>query len=349
VRKHTVFYFFLAVLTALPTFLNPVPPRADNYAKDEDRLQSSGKVMKEIINVPDNIPESLLYKADCVVVIPSVLKAASIVRGAYGRGGMTCRSGEDFQGPWGAPAMMVLEGSKLSLQLGAQATDFVLLVMNPRGASSILTSKVKFGTDASAAAGLKGHDAEADLDVTLRAEVLSYSRSRGLFTGISLGGSTLRSDNDANKHIYGEKMSAKEIALHDQVTIPQPAQLLVDTLSQHTRKTGIASWYGGQQQGRKMANGQRFDRREFTAASWVFPLGTVVRVVNVKNGDSVVVTITDRGPNHNLHRVIDLSEAAAKRLDYLGQGLTRVYLYPLPSFQTVPAESLNAKPSSTRS
>jgi lipid-binding SYLF domain-containing protein len=339
----------LAVLTALLTFLNPVPARADDNAKDEDRLQSSGKVMKEIVNVPDNIPESLLYKADCVVVIPSVLKAASIARGTYGRGAMTCRSGEDSQGLWGAPTMMAFEGSKLSVQLGAQATDFVLLIMNPRSVSSILTSMVKFGTDVSVAAGPVGRDAEADSDVTLRAEVLSYSRSRGLFAGISLGGSTLRPDNDANKHIYGEKMSAKEIARQNEVTIPQPAQLLIDTLNQHTRKIGIASWYGGQQQGRKMANGQRFDRRELTAASWVFPLGTLVRVVNVKNGDSVVVTITDRGPNHNLHRVIDLSEAAAKRLDYLGQGLTRVYLYPLPSFQTIPVESLNTKPSGTKS
>jgi rare lipoprotein A (peptidoglycan hydrolase) len=299
--------------------------------------------MKQIVNVPDNIPERLLYKAYCVVVIPSVLKAASIARGTYGRGTMTCRSGKDFQGLWGAPTMMVIEGSRLR-----QTTDFVLLVMNPRGVSSILTSKVKFGTDASVAAGPVGRDAEADSDAALRSEVLSYSRSRGLFAGISLSDSTLSPDNDANRHIYGEKISAKEIALQNEVTIPQPAQLLVDTLNQHIRKTGIASWYGGQHQGRKMANGQRFDRRALTAACWVFPLGTLVRVVNVKNGDSVVVTVTDRGPNHNLHRVIDLSEAAATRLDYLGQGLARVYLYPLPSFQTIPVESLNTKPSGTK-
>jgi SH3 domain-containing YSC84-like protein 1 len=339
VRNHIAYYFFLAVLTAFATILNPVLARAEDNANDEDRLQSSGKVMKEIINVPNNIPENLLYKADCVVVIPSALKSASTVRETYGRGAMTCRSGEDFQGPWGAPSMVALEGGNLSLQRGAPATDLVLLVMNPRGANSVLTNKVKFGPDTPVAAGPVGRDAEADSDVTSRAEVLSYSRSRGRFAGVLLGGSTLRPDNEANKRIYGEEMSAKGIALHNEVTVPQSAKLLVDTLNRHTRKSGIASWYGGKLQGRKMANGERFDRSDFTAASWVYPLGTVVRVVNVENGDSVVVTITDRGPNHNLHRVIDLSEAAAKRLDCLEQGLARVYLYPLPSFQTVSSDS----------
>ncbi len=348
-RKHTAYHFVLAVLIALPTFLNPVSAHAGDKAKDEDRLQSSGQVINEIINAHDDIPESLLYKADCVIVIPYVLKDTLIVRESWGRGAMTCRSRDDFQGPWGAPVMMALEGDSVGLKLGAQATDFVLLVMNPRSASSMLTGKVRLGPDVSVAVGPVARDVEAYPDVTLRAEVLTYSRSRGLFAGISLGGSTLCPDNGANKRIYGKELSTKEIALHNETSIPQRAQLLVDTLNQHTRETGIASWYGGEHQGRKMANGQRFDRREFTAASWDFPLGTFVRVVNAKNGDSVVVTITDRGPNHTLHRVIDLSEAAAKRLDYLGQGLTRVYVYPLPSFQTMPADSVNTKPSGTKS
>jgi lipid-binding SYLF domain-containing protein len=185
-RKHRVHYFVLAVLIALATFLNPVFARADDKAKDEDRLQGSGQVINEIINIPDNIPESLLYKADCVIVIPYVLKDTFIVRESWGRGAMTCRSGDDFQGPWGAPVMMALEGGSFGLKLGAQATDFVLLVMKPHSASSILTGKVRLGPDASVAVGPVGRDVEADPDVTLRAEVLTYSRSHGLFAGISL-------------------------------------------------------------------------------------------------------------------------------------------------------------------
>jgi lipid-binding SYLF domain-containing protein len=237
-RKSKLCSFFLMTLIAIPTFFNLASARADDKAKDEDRLQNSGQVMKEIMDLPDSIPQKLLGKAGCVIVIPSVLKAAFIVGGSYGRGAMTCRSGEGFQGPWGAPTMMALEGGSFGFQLGAQATDFVLLVMNPRGASAILNSKVKLGADASVAAGPLGRDAEADTDVTLRAEVLTYSRSRGLFAGISLEGSTLRPDNDANERIYRKKISAKEIALHNEVSRPRSARLLIDTLTQHSIKRG---------------------------------------------------------------------------------------------------------------
>jgi SH3 domain-containing YSC84-like protein 1 len=204
--------------------------------KDKDRLQNAGQVMKEILDIPDDIPQSLLDKADCVIVIPSVIKAAFIVGASYGRGAMTCRSGDNFQGPWAAPTMMALEGGSFGFQIGGQATDFVLLVMNPRGASSILSSKVKLGADASAAAGPKGRTAEAATDVTMRAEVLTYSRARGLFAGISLSGSTLRPDNDANERIYGKKLSAKDIALHGIVPVPSSARLLIHTLNQHSPK-----------------------------------------------------------------------------------------------------------------
>ena len=220
-------------LIVLPCFAVLSLARAD---KETDRLENAGMVMKEIIDIPDDIPQSLLDKADCVIVIPSVLKAAFIVGGSYGRGAMTCRSGDDFNGPWGAPTMMALEGGSFGFQLGGQATDFVLLVMNPRGASSILSSKVKLGADAAAAAGPKGRDAQADTDVTLRAEVLTYSRSRGLFAGISLEGSTLRPDNDANESIYDKKLDAKEIVLHNAVPVPPSAKLLIDTLTQHSPK-----------------------------------------------------------------------------------------------------------------
>jgi len=220
----------------VPMLLSPISSRADDNSKEEDRLQNAGEVMKEIINIPDNIPQSLLDKADCVIVIPSVLKFAIGIGGSYGRGAMTCRSGEDFQGPWGAPTMMALEGGSFGLQLGGQATDFVLLVMNQGGGRSILSSKVKLGADASAAAGPKGRAAEADTDVAMRAEVLTYSRSRGLFAGISLEGSTLRPDNDANERIYGKKIPAKDIVLHGAVPVPASAKLLIGTLNQHSPK-----------------------------------------------------------------------------------------------------------------
>lgn len=220
-------------LIALPVLLNPATARAD---KETDRLENAGMVMKEIIDIPDDIPQDLLDKADCVIVIPSVLKAAFVFGGSYGRGAMTCRSGDDFNGPWGAPTMMALEGGSFGFQLGGQATDFVLLVMNQRGASSILSSKVKLGADAAAAAGPKGRDAQAATDVTLRAEVLTYSRSRGLFAGVSLEGSTLRPDNDANEKLYRKNLEAKDIVLHNAVPVPPSAKLLIDTLTQHSPK-----------------------------------------------------------------------------------------------------------------
>jgi SH3 domain-containing YSC84-like protein 1 len=211
---------------------------ADSRAKDEERLQNSGQVTKELMNIPDGIPRKVLNRADCVVVIPSVLKAAFIAGGAYGRGTMTCRSGENFRGSWGAPTMMALEGGSFGFQLGGQATDFVLLVMNRRGANAILTSKVKLGGDATVALGPFGRDAEADTDATFRAEILTYSRSRGVFAGVSLEGSTLRPDNDANERIYGKRISARNIALHNEVAVPASAEPLIETLTRHTTRRG---------------------------------------------------------------------------------------------------------------
>ena len=209
---------------------------ATDQTKDDERLRNSGTVLKEILDVPDNIPQELLDKADCVVVFPSVLKAAFIVGGSYGRGAMSCRKGENFTGPWGAPTMMALEGGSFGFQIGGEATDFVLLVMNERGASGILASKVKLGGDASVAAGPIGRDASADTDATLRAEILSYSRARGLFAGISFEGSTIRPDNDANERIYGRKIPAKEIALSGTTRVPLSARQLISTLNAKTPK-----------------------------------------------------------------------------------------------------------------
>lgn len=204
--------------------------------KETDRIENAGKVLAEILNVPEDIPRDLLNKADCVIVLPSVLKVAIGIGGSYGRGVMVCRSGDDFTRSWGAPSMIALEGGSFGLQLGGQATDFVLLVMNSRGADSILASKVKLGAGVSAAAGPKGRDLSAATDAAMRAEVLSYSRSRGLFAGISLEGSTLRPDNDANRRIYERKISARDIVLHGKVDPPPAAKALISILNEKSPK-----------------------------------------------------------------------------------------------------------------
>ncbi len=204
--------------------------------KEHERVANAGTVMKEILDVPDDVPQSVIDKADCVVVLPSVLKFAIGIGGSYGRGVMTCRGGKTFQGRWGAPTMMALEGGSFGLQLGGQATDFVLLLMSPKSATNILSSKVKLGGDVSAAAGPVGRNVSAETDVTLRAEILSYSRARGLFAGISLAGSTLRPDNSANKSLYGKEVSAKDIVFNRAVAAPKSAQLLLSTLDKKSPK-----------------------------------------------------------------------------------------------------------------
>jgi len=203
---------------------------AHGQKKEEERVDNAGKVMQEILKAPDSIPQSVLDKADCVVILPSVLKFAIGIGGSYGRGVMTCRGGSKFHGPWGAPTMMALEGGSAGLQLGGNATDFILLLMSPRSAENILKSKVKLGADASAAAGPVGRAASAETDVTLRAEILSYSRSRGLFAGVSLEGSTLRPDNGANKNLYGKDVSASDIVFKKAVPVPASAKSLLATL-----------------------------------------------------------------------------------------------------------------------
>jgi lipid-binding SYLF domain-containing protein len=199
--------------------------------KENERVASAGRVMSEILGMPDNIPADLLQKAECVIVLPSVLKFAVGIGGSYGRGLMTCRGGEEFGGAWGAPSMIALEGGSFGLQLGGQATDFVLLVMNRRGAQGILSSKVKLGADASAAAGPKGRDAAAATDATMRAEILTYSRSRGLFAGVSLEGSTLRPDNPANRKLYKKDLHASDIVLHRAIRPPASARQLLTVLN----------------------------------------------------------------------------------------------------------------------
>ncbi len=223
---------FTAVL-ALAVLLAPLAVAKGKSEKEQERLQTSGEVLKQILDIPDAIPPELLNKAECVVVIPSTLKFAIGLGGSYGRGAMSCRTGSTFTGSWSAPAMYALEGANLGFQLGGQATDFVLLVMNAHGVDSLLKSKTKLGADASAAAGPKGRSATAATDAFMRAEILSYSRSRGLFAGISLEGSTLRQDNGANQKIYGRKITAREI-VRGGTGIPAGGSGMVSTLNHHS-------------------------------------------------------------------------------------------------------------------
>jgi lipid-binding SYLF domain-containing protein len=203
---------------------------ASAQEKEEERVENAGKAMQEILNAPDSIPQDVLDKADCVVVLPSVKKFAIGIGGSYGRGVMTCRGGKDFKEKWGAPTMMALEGASVGLQIGGEATDFVLLLMTTSSASSILSSKVKLGADASAAAGPVGRSASAETDAAMKAEILSYSRAKGAFAGVSLEGSTLRPDNDANKDLYGKKVEAKAIVMEGAVPAPASASTLISTL-----------------------------------------------------------------------------------------------------------------------
>jgi len=221
--------FVLAIVLACPAF-------AVDESREQKRLSSCGHVFKEILDIPDGIPKDLLNKAECVIVMPTVLKFAFGVGGDFGRGAISCRTGEHFTGPWSAPALFALEGGNIGFQIGGEATDFVLLVMNPRGANSILGSKVKLGADASVAGGPKGRTAAADTDIVMKAEVLSYSRSRGLFAGVSLEGSTLRSDGSANRKLYGRNLSAKEIVREGKVAIPASGSEFISLLNKTSPK-----------------------------------------------------------------------------------------------------------------
>ena len=225
-----VWAWFLATLLLISTAF------AANDAREEDRVKDAGEVLKEILNIPDDIPQDLLDKAECLIILPSVKKGAFGVGGSYGRGVMVCRGGPHYTGKWGPPALYALEGVSIGFQLGGQATDFVLLVMNPQGAKSLLSSKVKLGADASAAAGPKGRTAEGATDIVMTAEILSYSRDKGLFAGISLEGSTLRSDGSANEKLYGKKLTAKEIIREGKVEIPSCAHDLVSLLDSKSPK-----------------------------------------------------------------------------------------------------------------
>jgi SH3 domain-containing YSC84-like protein 1 len=227
-RIRTVLY---ATLLVAPVVMASPRTKDDKDKDDTNRIENSGKVLGEILDAPESVPEDLLNKARCVVVMPSVVKAAFIAGGSYGRGVMVCRTGKDFRGPWGAPAMMALEGGSFGFQIGAEATDFLILIMNQRGADSLLHSKVKLGGDASVAAGPVGRTASAESDATMRAEMLSYSRARGVFAGVSLEGSTLRPDEGANHRLYGNDLTAQQIIQEPRHYAPEQAHLLESRLT----------------------------------------------------------------------------------------------------------------------
>lgn len=224
----------LRVLVAMmlaSTVVSAAPADTKEKDKEADRLENAGRTMDEILKIPDNIPRDLLDRTKCIMVIPSVVKAAFIGGVSYGRGTMVCRSGKEMRGAWGAPAMMILEGGSVGFQIGAEATDYVLLVMNRRGAESMLHSKVKLGGDASVAAGPVGRTAEADSDAYMRAEILTYSRARGAFAGVSLEGASLRPDKDGNASLYGHSIEAQDIVFgRTTPAIPRAAMPLVSVL-----------------------------------------------------------------------------------------------------------------------
>jgi lipid-binding SYLF domain-containing protein len=202
---------------------------------EKERVKESGQVLKEIMDAPDKgIPGSVLDGSKCVIVIPNMKKAGFVVGASYGRGVMTCRQGADFKGPWSPPVMMASSGGSFGLQLGGESTDFVILVLNDGGARAMMKNKLKLGADASIAAGPVGRTAEASTSGTMKAQMLSYSRSQGVFGGVSLSGATLRPDGDGNKNLYGEKVSAEQIVSGQGITAPPEAQQLIDTLTAAT-------------------------------------------------------------------------------------------------------------------
>ena len=221
----------LVIVLAASSLLLAQQQQKEEASAERTRIKESGDVLKQILDMPDNgIPKSILDQAKCVIVLPSVRKMAFGIGGSFGRGLMSCRTGADHNGPWSAPVMMVSGGGNFGFQIGAQATDFVILVMNDQGAKSMRGSnRVQLGADASIAAGPVGRTAQASTNASMQAQMLSYSRSRGIFAGVSLSGATLRPDGGANESLYGREVSPQEI-IDGKVPMPAEAQELISQL-----------------------------------------------------------------------------------------------------------------------
>jgi SH3 domain-containing YSC84-like protein 1 len=201
---------------------------------EQERVKESSDVLKQIIDMPDKgIPMSVLRGSKCVIILPSVKKVAIGIGATYGRGLMTCRTGADYKGAWSAPIMMASSGGNIGFQIGGQATDFVIIAMNDQGAKSLVSNKVKLGADASVAAGPVGRTSEASTNASMQAQMLSYSRSRGVFGGVSLSGATLRPDGGANNNLYERKVTPQEI-MAGKVAMPPEADPLIEDLNSQT-------------------------------------------------------------------------------------------------------------------
>ena len=209
-----------------------VPDPAEVRAKQVERLEDSREVLKDLLYGRLNVPKSLVEKSKCVVVIPGVKKAAFVFGIGYGKGAMTCRTGLNFDEDWSAPAMYMLAGGNFGLQAGVQSADLVLLVMNDRGVNSLLQNKIKLGGDVTVAAGPLGRSFQAATDLPFTAEILSYSRTHGVFAGAAIDGSTLRPDEEANAVLYGDKVTTKEIVRSGDVPIPRDARPMIQILEQ---------------------------------------------------------------------------------------------------------------------
>jgi SH3 domain-containing YSC84-like protein 1 len=217
--KKKMIVFALCLVVASPMFAQK---------KEEERLSNSATVLREIL-VDQGLPTSIVDQADCIVVFPSVKKVAIGIGGSYGRGVLVCRNGAKMDGDWGAPAMYRLDQASIGVQLGSTATDFVLVVMNHTGAEQILNGKTKLGANAAAAAGPTGAQAVGYNAASMKVDVLTYSRTKGLFAGVSLEGASMDSDDDANKALYGKAISAKDIVEGGQAVLPS-AKSLIDEL-----------------------------------------------------------------------------------------------------------------------
>lgn len=210
---------------------------ADSGSTEKERITRSTSVLKEILDAPDKgVPSNVLDGTKCVIVIPGAKKAGFIIGASYGRGVMSCRTGSNFKGAWSGPIMMATESGSVGLQIGGEGTDFVILVLNDQGARAVMKSKVKLGADASVAAGPVGRTAEASTTGTMQAQMLSYSRSKGVFGGVSLSGASLRVDDDADKNLYGAKVSPEQI-MKGEVTKPDVAKPLTEELTRATGKS----------------------------------------------------------------------------------------------------------------
>jgi lipid-binding SYLF domain-containing protein len=201
----------------------------DEEDKAPQRLEASREVLEELAGIPEGIPRDLLDKAECVGVVPSTKKFALGVGGRYGKGVVVCRT-DAGRGAWGPPLMISLGGGSIGFQIGGQAADYVFLIMNPKGIDNLLKSQFTLGADVAVAAGPKGRTAEAATDARMRAEILTYSRTRGVFAGVSLEGAVVSQDDDANRRLYGEKVSPRSLLLDPGQAIPAPAKGLIAVL-----------------------------------------------------------------------------------------------------------------------